>query len=298
MYMNAKDNYKFNAKLYVAKMKYCICFKRMENSYFLTCKIARHGKREYRLSECGDDISGISGEKRFLLSSNAQAAVQSAIGEFEADVANAKREYIKVEIAEIKTTLYYRHVSENLYDFLVERENSKLENELYFYRKETIETMLRATQPPYFFGEKFSGFEYKEMCKLLDFCDKNNIEQNPVYISATKKIDTLMQSQIKSYYKAESEKGCFRLAKKFGLEILPRLSSAFNKDYVVDATTIKKPLLERSGYKILHNSWVPMLTNQYTVSNWKLNPYSKYAEAKAEKELPAISFDEYLKLFE
>ena len=298
MHMNAKDNYKFNAKLYVAKMKHCICFKKVESRYFLNCKIARHGKHEYQLSECGDDISGISGKKRFLLSSNAQVAVQSAIGEFKADVFNAKRKFIKIEIAEIKTTLYYKHVSKKVYDFLVEKENNKQENELYFYNKETIETMLRAVQPPYFFGEKFSDFKYKKMCNLLDFCDKNSIKQNPIYIFAFKTNDILMQSQIKSYYKAKSEKSCSLLAKKLGLKILPQLSSEFNKDYVVDATTIKKSLLKRSGYKILHNSWASMLTNQYTVLNWKLNPYSKYAETKAEKELPAISFDEYLKLFE
>lgn len=34
MHMNAKDNYKFNAKLYVAKMKHCICFKKWKAVIF------------------------------------------------------------------------------------------------------------------------------------------------------------------------------------------------------------------------------------------------------------------------
>ena len=120
---------------------------------------------------------------------------------------------------------------------------------------------------------------------------------NPIYISALKNNDLIMQLQIKLYYKEESEKDCSLLSEKLGFRILPRLSGNYNKDYIVDAQTINKSILEQSGYTILSDSFMTMMGDSYTRRKWKLNPYSKYAETRAEKELPAISFDEYLKLF-
>lgn len=146
--------------------------------------------------------------------------------------------------------------------------------------------MIYTVQMLRYYKGKLSSGEYKESVNL-----------NPLYISSLENNDIIMQLQIKLYYKEESEKDCSLLSEKLGFRILPRLSDNYNKDYIVDAQTIDKSILEQSGYTILSSSFMTMMGDRYTRRKWKLNPYSKYAETKAEKELPAISFDKYLKLF-
>ena len=193
---------------------------------------------------------------------------------------------MKVTVGKFQTTIYYKHTSETSYDYLIEKENSEQEKELCFYCDKTISNMIYTVQQLQNCKGKLSSGEYKKSVNL-----------NPLYISSLENNDIIMQLQIKLYYKEESEKDCSLLSEKLGFRILPRLSDNYNKNYIVDAKTIDKSVLEQSGYTILSSSFMTMMGDRYTRRKWKLNPYSKYAETKAEKELTAISFDKYLKLF-
>lgn len=286
IYMKNENEYKINDRLYIKEIGKCDCFKKVGKHYYLYCMIIQRGEHQYCLSEDMDYISKPFGTKKIWLSPNAKATVQGAVKVFKNNVARAHDEFVKVTVDEIQTKLYYKHTSETSYDYLIERENSEQEKELCFYYDKTINNMIYTVQLLRYYKGKLSSGEYKESVNL-----------NPLYISSLENNDIIMQLQIKLYYKEESEKDCLLLSEKLGLKILPRLSDNYNKDYIVDAQTIDKSILEQSGYTILNSSFMTMMGDSYTRRKWKLNPYSKYAETRAEKELPAISFDEYLKLF-
>ena len=286
IYMKNENEYKIDDRLYIKEIGKCDCVKKAGKHYFLYCMIIQRGEHQYCLSEDMDYISKPFGTKKIWLSPNAKATVQGAVKEFENNVARAHDEFVKVTVDEIQTTLYYKHTSETSYDYLIERENNGQEREQCFYCDKTINNMIYTVQMLRYYKGKLSSGEYKESVNL-----------NPLYISSLENNDLIMQLQIKLYYKEESEKDCLLLSEKLGFRILPRLSDNYNKNYIVDAKTIDKSVLEQSGYTILSSSFMTMMGDRYTRRKWKLNPYSKYAETKAEKELPAISFDKYLKLF-
>lgn len=286
IYMKNENEYKIDDRLYIKEIGKCDCVKKAGKHYFLYCMIIQRGEHQYCLSEDMDYISKPFGTKKIWLSPNAKATVQGAVKEFKNNVARAHDKFVKVTVGEFQTTLYYKHKSETSYDYLIERENNGQEREQCFYCDKTINNMIYTVQMLRYYKGKLSSGEYKESVNL-----------NPLYISSLENNDLIMQLQIELYYKEESEKDCSLLSEKLGFRILPRLSGNYNKDYIVDAQTIDKSILEQSGYTILSSSFMTMMGNRYTRRKWKLNPYSKYAETKAEKELPAISFDEYLKLF-
>lgn len=286
IYMKNGNEYKIDDRLYIKGIGKCDCVKKAGKHYFLNCMIIQRGEHLYCLPEDMDYILKPFGTKKIWLSPNSKATVQGAVKEFENNVACAHDEFVKVTVGEFQTTLYYKHTSETSYDYLIEKENSGQEKELCFYCDKTISNMIYTVQQLQNCKGKLSSGEYKKSVNL-----------NPLYISSLENNDIIMQLQIKLYYKEESEKDCSLLSEKLGFRILPRLSDNYNKNYIVDAKTIDKSILEQSGYTILSSSFMTMMGDRYTRRKWKLNPYSKYAETKAEKELPAISFDEYLKLF-
>ena len=286
IYMKNENEYKIDDRLYIKEIGKCDCVKKAGKHYFLYCMIIQRGEHQYCLSEDMDYISKPFGTKKIWLSPNAKATVQGAVKEFKNNVARAHDKFVKVTVGEFQTTLYYKHKSETSYDYLIERENNGQEREQCFYCDKTINNMKYTVQMLRYYKGKLSSGEYKKSVNL-----------NPLYISSLENNDIIMQLQIKLYYKEESEKDCSLLSEKLGFRILPRLSDNYNKNYIVDAKTIDKSVLEQSGYTILSSSFMTMMGDRYTRRKWKLNPYSKYAETKAEKELPAISFDKYLKLF-
>lgn len=80
------------------------------------------------------------------------------------------------------------------------------------------------------------------------------------------------------------------------LRTLPKLPEEFNRNYVVQADTIDRTLLKDSGYSVLHRPYFAMKGS--THDNWMLNPHTRSGVDAAKKDEPAISFDEFLALFE
>lgn len=89
-----------------------------------------------------------------------------------------------------------------------------------------------------------------------------------------------------------------KYAKYLQLPVLPILSERYDIDYVVDAKTITEEdhiMLERE-YRILHRPYFAM--KGYTHSKYKLNPHTKTGVDAVPVETEAITFTEYMKLYQ
>ncbi len=71
-----------------------------------------------------------------------------------------------------------------------------------------------------------------------------------------------------------------------------------NKYYVVDAATINIRLLRDLGYTIYHRLHLSLTAGIHTRKKWMLCPDRKMGVDAAEAGAEAMSFDEYLDLFE
>ncbi len=78
--------------------------------------------------------------------------------------------------------------------------------------------------------------------------------------------------------------------------VLSALSDAYDREYYVDAASVDYPLLERSGYRLLHRPNICMYGS--TRKMYTLNPHTKCGVDAAKIGNTAISFQDYLKLFE
>ena len=84
------------------------------------------------------------------------------------------------------------------------------------------------------------------------------------------------------------------LSKILRLRVLPSLPKEYDRNYVVDS--VNWALLERFGYTILHRPYFAMRGS--THEKWTLNPHTQIGIDAAKDEETAISFKEYLKLFD
>lgn len=97
----------------------------------------------------------------------------------------------------------------------------------------------------------------------------------------------------------ETTKKCSLIAKMLERRTLPQLPDEFDKEYVVDVDTMTDrsfSLLRRSGYVILHRPYFAMCCS--THKKYTLNPHTKQGVDAAEAGRAAISFCEFLELFE
>ena len=71
-----------------------------------------------------------------------------------------------------------------------------------------------------------------------------------------------------------------------------------NDHYVVDASTINIRLLRVLGYTIIHRPHLSLTAGVHTRKKWMLCPDRKTGIDAAEAVAEAMSFDEYIDLFE
>lgn len=290
-YMKNKNEYRIGERLYIDEIKKCVCIGKDGDRYVLTCKIIQRGEGIYYLSENGDYISKTSypERKKFWLSSNAEIRVKSAVEKFNSDADMAKNTFVKVDIGEIKTVIYYKHIGME-YEYLIERGNVEKIARLH---RGSIYDILRDAVPIRLSNETQ---EDKEMCKIFTDCDRERIKQHPLYNSAVKTDDVLMQLQIKLNYNIATAEECEYLSEILGYRILPALSKEYNKYYTIDANAALMKILRQSGYTM---SYVPNIAmNGSTRSKWLLNPNLKKGICAAKKGSKSITFDDFLRMFE
>ena len=89
---------------------------------------------------------------------------------------------------------------------------------------------------------------------------------------------------------------CEYLSKLLGCRVLPALSEEYDKDYYVGTGGLDFTLLYRSGYRMLHRPNFGMMGS--TREGYTLNPHRKTGVDAVPAGAGAISFGEYLKLFD
>lgn len=288
-----KNEYRINNRLYLKTIQTCHCVRKSGPRYFLTCKIPQRGEREYCLSENMDFIQSPHSTRTLWFSPPAKNSIRDAIHAFEANKIRALTTFTRVEIEEMQITLFYSHTSSCAYDFLLVKNATEKEWTLHFGT--TIGQMIRKLSfldmDP---RDKDASFIKTE--ELLRQSTRKNIEENPLYRSALENKDILLQKQIALVYNLATEKDCAWLSKALRTRILPPLPKEFDREYSVDSDTISVPLLQQSGYQILHKPCFSM--QGYTHALWQLNPHAKTAVDAAKKDSRSISFHEFLNEFE
>ncbi len=283
------------------KIRKSRCFGKMGDTYLLICRIVRYGVHEYCYNERTNVFAKRNGTKKIQLEGKAKKKVANAIALFQTDVRLAKNEFSKVPFEALNTVLYYKHVSKNTYHYLIEKNyNEKEKSEQYMYYDGSIRDIINNLLICVCKGEKSSNIaddtEKDIMLKNLRCSYAKNITLHPLYISAVENKDIHMQRQIRKYYFLPIEKKQSLISKCLGIKVLPSLSQDYDKNYIVDADTISRSVLRRSGYVILHRPYFAMTGS--THEKWQLNPHRKRGVDAAKIVDDSISFDEYLKMFE
>ncbi len=92
--------------------------------------------------------------------------------------------------------------------------------------------------------------------------------------------------------------------RRFGLfkrKYLPPLGKEHDKYYIVKAKGINSSLLRRSGFIVFHRGCYAMMipeNRDSTYSLWQLNPYKQRGIDAALPTDDAITFDEFLALYD
>ncbi len=289
-----KNEMKISDRLYIKSVNRCRCVKRVGGYFLLACKIFQRGEHKYLYAQNSNYISKPFSERKLWLFDRAKSTVVRAVTDFEKNARKAKNEFEKVEILPLKISLYYKRISKMTYDYLVEMVSESGETEQKFCHGGSVDDMITALLSPRSAQTQTDG-NARVTEKILRCSTPQNIDKNPIYISALKIGDCLMQKQVKQKYNIMSAKGRNLISRALGRKILPELPENFNKNYTVDADTIPVLLLRRSGYTVLHRPCFAMQNS--THGKWQLNPHLKSGVDAAPIDAPSVSFAEFAELF-
>ena len=140
-------------------------------------------------------------------------------------------------------------------------------------------------------------WDLKKEFILID-STKETISENPIFNAALEQDDKLLALILKLHYGIADDDECSFLSDLFGYRILPALSEEYNKEYVIEGD-IDRDLLQHSGYRMLHRPYFALMGCARGTDRRKtLNPHTKQGVDAGSVSLEAISFQEYLKLFD
>lgn len=290
-YLKNGNEYLLDGKRYVETIRRCRCEKKFGDQYVLTCRIHQRGEHDYHCSADPTYLARDGEKKKLWLSEAAKAVVLPAIEAFD----NALRaidgtEYTEVAIGEKGFSLFFNHFApDRLSVWLKYPDKSGVRNVL----KEECsarELLNKAGFEYWMFHDEDSEVSDAVMC-----LPKEAPEKNPIYRAAGETGDRVLQMLLKLYHGAASAEECEALSAVLGYEILPPLPAAYDKVYAVKKDRSYYPLLQQSGYCIMHRPYFSM--RGYTQEVWQLNPHRKKGVDAAPKGGELISFEEYLALF-
>ncbi len=289
--MKNPNEYRDDGKLFIKKIRGCHCKEKLDEDYLLSCKIIQRGEHRYTCKKECDWIK--RDDKKFWLSADAKESVVKEINSFDAFI----NDFMKGEFHEIKCedevlSIFYRK-SGGEYDFIV-----KYKSEYWGGIKTEI---FPNTNILYF----LHYLEYRcDICEsksrqVIKNIDETNLSEHPLVISAEKNNDIELEYEVKLYYRLLNSEDCSILGEKLGIQILPPLPDEFDKGYAVDADTLtdeSKKVLRQSGYRFMHVPYFSMYGK--THQKYTINPHEKSLIDSAGIDSEAISFDDFLKLFE
>ena len=288
------NEYNLNGKRYIEKIRRCAVKKQFGENFCLYCKIHQRGEHQYVYTPGTDFIAGYINDKKTLcLSDEALKSVTAAVREYKEKVADAKRwKSVKFSVEGIGFSVYYRQKSDDFIYFLEYADNGRTEN--LFYKDECLGNLHRLLYDlQRFLPGKKEGHIFSEKYNVTTSSD---ITENPIYAAALEQKDELFAALLRRYYGIADENECSFLSKLLGYRILPTLSENSDRNYIVTRRDVDYKLLIHSGYTVLHTPNFGM--NGQTRDKITLNPHRKTGYDSAAADAAAITFREFLSLFD
>lgn len=285
------NEYNLDGKRYIEKIR-CACKERKGEVFSLYCRIHQRGRHFYEYRQGDSFISKeFDDDKRLFLSDDALNTVLAAIGKYKEKVAEAKQWHsLKFPVEDFMFSVYCRKDDGDFIYFLEFEKDGKTENR-FFCDLDALHRMLFYMQ--HILPGKGAGRIYSEKYDVT----RGKTDKNPFYSAALEQEDKLFTALLRRYYRMADNEECLFLSEILEERILPALPEAFNRDYcIVAADDIDYELLLRSGYMILHNPVFSM--KGYTHDKITLNPCKKRGLDAGAVDRAAITFQEFLKLFE
>ncbi len=288
--MKNENEYRIEDRLYVKNIKRCTCEEKTGDTYMLWCKIHQRGEKNY-FYRPGAAYLERTGGKKLWLSEAAAATVLQTVTQFDGQLTALKREEYRFPIVEDSFTLYLKQKEENVFDALVQAAKDGKQMSYLFCCWGITGVIGKVLHAAF----RCDMYDHPQLT-LLRRSTEETIGENPFYVRALETGDEHAARQLRLYYNIATAQDCEELSQTLGVRVLPKLSEEYDKNYVVVASSVDWPLLHDSGYSLLHRPNMAMKGS--TRSNWTLNPHRRSGTDAAKKEEPAISFDEFLALFD
>ena len=307
-YLKNKNEYIEDGKRYIEDIEHIYKLMKFGDKYAFSCSIHQRGNRLYLYVKGSKYIerTDCSGKKLWLDTAALQK-VEEAVEAFDEIIDEAVNGggYTEVRVEGLDGFIYYRRVNSMVFlrrsfNFVTVFPDENGETVKLFSENCSVSDMIRNIE----WDTGLFGKKTKEAENALDYLchsDNKTLAFNPLYLSAVKENDKMMQCELKLHYGIANEDECRYISEKTGLKILPLLPKEYDKSYVVETINENEnseflELLCNSGYRIQHRPYFAMMNS--THENITLNPHTKYGVDAAEQEAEAISFDEFLALFD
>ena len=290
--MKNKNEYRDGDRLYIDKIKKCICIGHTGDIYHLFCKIIQRGEHDYVYSKDGEYIAK-EGNKKLWLLDNSKASVYEAIVKFKETLTRIRQVPGKpITLCDGTISVIYERLSWDKYNYLIQKKLQDGSVTESYHENTSVRNML-------FNISWVLDRKYESVRNILRRASNETINDNPVYIAALENNDVVLQYRLKLFYNLVTNEDCLWISKHLGVRILPKLSEEYDKVYVIDVNSISGPdfaLLDNSGYEIWHRPYFAM--RGCTHLKYEFNPHTKHVLDAAKVDAEAIAFEEYLKLFE
>lgn len=284
-----KSEYTENGKLFIRKIKSCVCLEKRGALYLLRCRINQRGEREYLYDKEKARISRENGEAELFLSQDADSTVLEAVTGFEQSICGINSGInCEMRFEGSGARIYYRRVHKDKYELIIRSASGSGADRIMYESSCSVGEMINLLSRESILTEKEAD--------LLIYSDKETITENPLYLAAATNGDDILMRQLKLHYGIATDEECSWLSEWMGCRILPPLSPEYDKTYVVEASGIDSSLLDRSGYRIIHRPYFAMKDSTHFL--WQLNPHTKNGIDAAKAGAGFITFNEYLALFD
>lgn len=302
-----KNEFCENGSLYIREIKRCRCIRKKYDEYIISCKVHQRGEDNYHFRRGDGWISNYNGRKLWL-DADALNTVLKAIDAFDAEVESAQTiDFDMLNLMDTDIVIYYRPAEDNKnvdingkFDFILRYRDQDQDSDS--EEKKIITQRLGDTA---WWGilNELEGMDRRYVCgeknrRLIQKPTAETISQHPLTAAAEKAGLVQLEKIVRLYYHLADKEDCRILAEMTGRRILPALPEEYNRYYTVDAANMTDDdyeLLEISGYELLHRPYFAM--KGHTHGKITLNPHTKYGSDAAREEEPAITFNEFLKLF-
>ena len=289
-YLKNSNEFILDGKRYIEKIRKCACYEIRDNEYIFECRIHERGDHSYRYTVGNDFIVRQYNSKKVLyLTDKALNTVKSAIADHEKAVETMKNySSVSVKNGDRTVVIYYHHTVGDHVEYLLEYDVGEKHGEKIYGRYDSLHRLLCDVAD-------LIAANHEEWSSIIRSSEEN-IENNPVYKASIDQADKLFTKILKLHYGIADGSECSVLSEIFGLRILPSLSEKYDKDYYVVTDTVDGALLNRSRYNILHRPYFAMKGSTHTIIT--LNPHTKSGVDAAPVLAEAISFQEFLELFD